>query len=113
VLVLTNGVNQNAFLSGRNLPDVHVMPYGDVSTYHILWSELVVIEEGALTGEPAGTAGAGRQSREETAAAESKPAARKPAPKREAKAKASPKAGTSRKSERKTAAKKAAKKKGK
>jgi hypothetical protein len=27
------------------------MPYRDVSTYHILWSDLVVIEEGAFTGE--------------------------------------------------------------
>ena len=48
VLVLTNGPKPNVFLSGRNLPRVHVMPYSDVSTYHILWSDLVVIEEGAL-----------------------------------------------------------------
>ncbi len=52
VLVLTNGTKPNVFLSGRNLPNVHVMPYSDVSTYHILWSDLVLIEEGALTGEP-------------------------------------------------------------
>ena len=52
VLVLTNGVKPNVFLSGRNLPNVHVMPYSDVSTYHILWSDLVLIEEGALNGEP-------------------------------------------------------------
>jgi len=51
VLVLTNGVKPNVFLSGRNLPNVHVMPYSDVSTYHILWSDLVLIEEGALNGE--------------------------------------------------------------
>jgi len=50
VLVLTNGAKPNVFLSGRNLPNVHVMPYSDVSTYHILWSDLVVIEEGALNG---------------------------------------------------------------
>src|SRR3954466_16029140 len=54
VLVLTNGVKPNVFLSGRNMPNVHVMPYRDVSTYHILWSDLVVIEQGALTGEDAG-----------------------------------------------------------
>src|SRR5436190_19680820 len=53
VLVLTNGTKPNVFLSGRNLPNVHVMPYSDVSTYHILWSELVFIEEGALNGAPA------------------------------------------------------------
>ena len=53
VLVLTNGAKPNVFLSGRNLPNVHVMPYNDVSTYHILWSDLVVIEQGALTGNAA------------------------------------------------------------
>src|SRR5262245_11584854 len=29
VLVLTNGAKPNVFLSGRNLPNVHVMPYND------------------------------------------------------------------------------------
>src|SRR6266567_1098149 len=48
VLILTNGVNPNVFLSGRNLPAVHVMPYQDVSTYHLLWSDIVLIEAGAL-----------------------------------------------------------------
>jgi large subunit ribosomal protein L4 len=48
VLILTDGVKPNVFLSGRNLPTVHVMPYQDVSTYHVLWSDLVVIEAGAL-----------------------------------------------------------------
>ena len=48
VLILTDGVKTNVFLSGRNLPTVHVMPYSDVSTYHILWSDVVLIEAGAL-----------------------------------------------------------------
>jgi large subunit ribosomal protein L4 len=48
VLVLTDGVKPNVFLSGRNIPNVHVMPYGDSSTYHILWSDVVLIEGGAL-----------------------------------------------------------------
>jgi large subunit ribosomal protein L4 len=48
VLVLTNGVKPNVFLSGRNLPTLHVMPYSDVSTYHILWSDVVLIESGAI-----------------------------------------------------------------
>src|SRR5689334_15275450 len=48
VLILTDGVKTNVFLSGRNLPTVHVMPYSDVSTYHILWSDVVLIESGAL-----------------------------------------------------------------
>ena len=52
VLVLTNGAKPNVFLSGRNLPRVHVMPYSDVSTFHILWSDLVVIEQGAFEGRP-------------------------------------------------------------
>ena len=51
VLVLTNGVKPAVFLSARNLPHAHVMPYSDVSTYHILWSDVVVIESGALGNE--------------------------------------------------------------
>src|SRR3954470_9289076 len=48
VLILTSGLKENVFLSGRNLPNVHVMPYSDVSTYHILWSDVVLIEAEAL-----------------------------------------------------------------
>jgi large subunit ribosomal protein L4 len=48
VLILTSGIKQNVFLSGRNLPKVHVMPYSDVSTYHVLWSDVVLIEAEAL-----------------------------------------------------------------
>jgi large subunit ribosomal protein L4 len=48
VLVLTDGVKPNVFLSGRNLPNVHVMPYSDSSTYHILWSDVVLVEAGAI-----------------------------------------------------------------
>src|SRR4029079_3454150 len=44
VLILTDGAKPNVFLSGRNLPMVHVMPYADVSTYHLLWSDVVLIE---------------------------------------------------------------------
>jgi large subunit ribosomal protein L4 len=55
VLILTDGVKTNVFLSGRNLPLVHVMPYRDVSTYHLLWSDVVLVESSALgqTLEPA------------------------------------------------------------
>src|ERR671913_2013924 len=49
-LVLTAGHNANAYLSGRNLPAVEVMAYPEASAYDILWSEAVVVEEGALTG---------------------------------------------------------------
>jgi large subunit ribosomal protein L4 len=48
VLVLTDGVKPNVFLSGRNIPNVHVMPYADSSTYHILWSDVVLVEAGAI-----------------------------------------------------------------
>jgi large subunit ribosomal protein L4 len=51
VLVLTDGVKPAVFLSARNLPTAHVMPFRDVSTYHILWSDVVVIESGALGNE--------------------------------------------------------------
>jgi large subunit ribosomal protein L4 len=49
-LVLTAAHNSNAYLSGRNLPTVEVMAYAEASAYDILWSDVVVIEEGALTG---------------------------------------------------------------
>jgi large subunit ribosomal protein L4 len=63
VLILTDGVKPNVYMSGRNLTDTHVLNYSDVSTFHILWSEVVVIESSALgkdlgaaeeasTGEP-------------------------------------------------------------
>jgi ribonuclease E len=37
-------------MSGRNLPSTHVLPFSDVSTYHILWSDIVVVENSALGG---------------------------------------------------------------
>jgi large subunit ribosomal protein L4 len=48
VLILTNGVNPNVYMSARNLPRAHVMPFSDASTYHILWSDIVLIESGAI-----------------------------------------------------------------
>ena len=48
VLILTDGPKPNVFLSGRNLQRTHVMPYADVSTYHILWSDVVLVESNAL-----------------------------------------------------------------
>jgi 50S ribosomal protein L4 len=48
VLILTDGMKANVFLSGRNLQRTHVMPYADVSTYHVLWSDVVLIESNAL-----------------------------------------------------------------
>ena len=48
VLILTDGHKPNVFLSARNLQHTHVMPYSDVSTYHILWSDVVLVESNAL-----------------------------------------------------------------
>jgi large subunit ribosomal protein L4 len=53
VLILTDGQKEAVFKSARNLPAVHVMPYTDASTYHILWSDVVLVEQGALAA-PAG-----------------------------------------------------------
>ncbi|MEO7986899.1 MAG: 50S ribosomal protein L4 [Gemmatimonadales bacterium] len=50
VLVLTAAADENVYLSGRNLPSVQVVPYLQAAAYEVLWSEAVVIEEGALTG---------------------------------------------------------------
>src|SRR5215213_489678 len=49
-LVLTAGHNPNAYLSARNLPGVDVMSYPEAAAYDILWADVVVVEEGALTG---------------------------------------------------------------
>jgi large subunit ribosomal protein L4 len=48
VLILTDGAKPNVYLSGRNLPQVEVLPYSDVSTYHLLWSDVVLIEATAI-----------------------------------------------------------------
>jgi large subunit ribosomal protein L4 len=48
VLILTNGNNRNVYLSARNIPNVQVMPYSDVSAYHLLWSDVVLVEAGAI-----------------------------------------------------------------
>ena len=91
VLVLTDGVKTNVFLSGRNLPNVHVMPYADSSTYHILWSDVVLVEAGALgqTLEPVREEQApipARKRPEPAAAAGERAPTRKAAKKRAAKA---------------------------
>src|SRR5512141_2659877 len=48
VLILTDGVKPNVYISGRNLPRTHVLPYSDVSTYHLLWSDVVIVESSAF-----------------------------------------------------------------
>jgi large subunit ribosomal protein L4 len=124
-LVLTAGHNANAYLSGRNLPSVEVMAYPEASAYDILWSDVVVVEEGALTGvmpeplpEETEAEKAERAERKPRRAAATKPAAKAKAPKKAkpaakakpAKAKAIKKT-TAKKSADKPAKKKAAPKK--
>ena len=79
VLILTDGLKPAVYLSARNLPNVHVMPYADASTYHILWSDVLVVESGAFGGEP-GDADAA--SEEPGATPARKRAARKSAPRK-------------------------------
>jgi large subunit ribosomal protein L4 len=61
VLLLTAGQEpqaHNIYLSGRNLPGVHVMRFVDATAYEILWADAVVIETTALEGAAAAPAGA-------------------------------------------------------
>jgi large subunit ribosomal protein L4 len=48
VLILTDGVKPNVYLSARNLQNVRVLPFADVSTFHLLWSDVVLVESSAL-----------------------------------------------------------------
>jgi len=134
VLVLTDGVKPNVFLSGRNLPNVHVMPYSDVSTYHILWSDVVLIEGGAIghalapikeepialpprratpaaTTAVSGRKAAARKTVEKASAAKKKAAAKKSAKTAKKSAKKSAKAETKAAAAKRPAAKKSAAKK--
>jgi large subunit ribosomal protein L4 len=119
ILVLTAGHNANAYLSGRNLPHVEVMAYPEASAYDILWSEAVVVEEGALTGvmpeplaEETEAEKAERVERKRRPVA-AKPAAKAKRPKAEKPAaKAKAKKTTAKKSASKPAKKAAPKKKG-
>ena len=48
VLLLTDGKNEQVYLSGRNASRVSVLPFGEESVYDVLWAETVVIERSAL-----------------------------------------------------------------
>ncbi len=48
ILILTHGVNRELYLSGRNLVGVRVMPFGQESSFDVVWAGTVIIEEGAL-----------------------------------------------------------------
>jgi len=103
ILILTDGVNRNVYLSCRNLPTAHVMPFADASTYHILWSDVVLVESGAI-GESLAPVPEGEKAVRKAVAKKAAPATKAPV---------ATKAPTAKKVAKKTAkktAKKAAKK---
>ena len=111
VLLLTGGIKRNVYLSARNLPAAQVMPYGDVTAYDVLWSDVVVVERSALGGGEAvaGTEAPAKPKRTVKAKA---PKAAKPAKSTAARAEAKPVAKRSAaKTPGKAAGKPAAKKK--
>ena len=62
VLVLTDGKNENVYLSSRNVSSVSVLPFGDESVYDVLWAHTVVIERSALeVDEGSGSKAAGEE----------------------------------------------------
>ena len=48
VLLLTDGVRENVYLSSRNVGTLVVRPFGEESAYDILWATTLVIEKAAL-----------------------------------------------------------------
>jgi len=65
VLLLTDGKNENVYLSARNLPAVVVLPFGYESVYDVLWAHTVVIERSAVEKMGAGAADAAAESEED------------------------------------------------
>jgi hypothetical protein len=64
VLLLTDGVKENVYLSSRNLPGAVVRPFGEESAYDILWANIIVIEKTALeSAEPSESHKAAMESR--------------------------------------------------
>jgi large subunit ribosomal protein L4 len=131
VLLLTNGNNGNVFLSGRNIADLRIMNYQEASAYDVLWAEVVVAEQGAITGEvpqvsedassldtrtprakrePASARTKKKAARAARAEAEAAPVAKKKTAKAKVKAKAPAKKAKAKKAGKTTAKKPAAKK---
>jgi len=48
VLILTDGHKPMVYLSGRNIPNVRIAAYSDVTTYDVVWSDVVLVEAGAI-----------------------------------------------------------------
>jgi large subunit ribosomal protein L4 len=99
VLILTDGVSRNVYLSCRNLPSAHVMPFVDASTYAILWSDVVLVESGAIgeslapvpEGEKAVRKAPSKSANVKAAPVEKKASARKSADKKTTAKKSAPK----------------------
>ena len=120
VLVLTDGLKPNVYLSGRNVPNVQVMPYSDASTYHVLWSDVVLIEGHAIGHDltpvaekeaPARKKSAERRAASAEGAEEEKGRKKKKAAAAKAPAKKATAKSAARPAKKKTTAKSAAKKK--
>ena len=65
VLLLTDGKNEQMYLSGRNVPSISVLPYGEESVYDVLWAETVVIERSALDREGSTNGAEGEEASDE------------------------------------------------
>ncbi len=111
VLILSDGVNHNLYMSGRNLPRTHVLPYSDVSTYHLLWSDVVLVEASAFGTKVTGDDADETTEDESGEAKPRKAAAKKAVKKSAAKKKTGRKTVVKKTVAKKSAAKKAAAKK--
>ena len=123
VLILTDGHKPMVYLSGRNIPNVRISAYSDVTTYDVVWSDVVLIEAGAIgqalapvtesAAAPVKVKKAPAKAKAPKAEAKAAPAKKAPAKQAAAKAAAKPVAKPVAKAAAKKApAKKAAKKKG-
>ena len=119
VLILTDGHKPMVYLSGRNIPNVRISAYSDVTTYDVVWSDVVLVEAGAIgqtlapvtesAAAPVKVKKAPAKAKAPKAEAKAAPAKKAPVKKAAAKAAAKPVAKAAAK---KAPAKKAAKKKG-
>jgi large subunit ribosomal protein L4 len=48
ILLIVANPNKNVYLSSRNLADVNVVIASDITTYDIMWSSILMIEEGSI-----------------------------------------------------------------
>ncbi len=74
ILILTHGQRENLLLSANNLQHVLVRPFGEESTYDVLWAGTVIIERPALEAWEAGNGAATQAEPVEEEAVEDEPA---------------------------------------